>query len=111
MRLQQHLCKTGCSGSIAVDREDILRSASNATARVRQKIVLGRFADEAHQVMVCRLSIPESGIVVHEIGAAPLCILPVRLVDTPLQCDARSPGERRGLFWGDLILRIEGDQV
>ena len=111
MRLQQHLSETGRPSSIAVDREDILRRASNATARVSQKIVLGRFADEAYQVMVCRLPIPESGIVVHEIGAAPLCILPIRLVDTPLQSDARSPGERRSLFCGDLILRIEGDQV
>jgi hypothetical protein len=48
LRLQQHLGKTSRSSSIAVDREDILRRASNATAGIRQKIVLGRFADEAH---------------------------------------------------------------
>jgi hypothetical protein len=48
LRLQQHLGKTGRSSSIAVDREDILLRAGNATARVRQEIVLGRFCDKAN---------------------------------------------------------------
>jgi hypothetical protein len=35
LRLQQHLSKTSRSSSIAVDRKDILRRSSNATARIR----------------------------------------------------------------------------
>jgi|SRR6267378_3360162 len=68
-------------------------------------------SNKAEQLTMRCLCIQEPSIVIHQVCAAPLRVLPVWLVNAPLDGDARRAGQNGGLVWGDLVFRIEGDEV
>ena len=95
LRLQQHLGEAGGSGGITIDCKDVAFSSCHSASGVGQQRIVRGISDEAAQMKKRRVSIAKTRVVVHEVGAAPLGVLPVGLMNSPVESDARGGCQSR----------------
>src|ERR1700742_3692286 len=67
-------------------------------------------SDQTNEVTMCFLGIEEPCVIIYEIGAAPLRVFPVRLMNTALDGNSRSGGAFGTSHGRYLILRIKRDE-
>src|SRR6266496_3761285 len=99
VRLQQHLGDASGSGGIAVDSKDIAFCPCHSASRIGQQRIIRGMSDETNHVTMRCLGIKEPCVVIHEICAAPLRVLPVWLPNAPLEGDTRRGCQSRGFVW------------
>src|ERR1700749_1725782 len=89
VRLQQHLGDACGSGRIAVDCKDIAFRPSHSSSGIGQQGIIRSMSDETNQVTMRCLGIKEPCVVIHEVCAAPLRVLPVWLLNASFEGDTR----------------------
>src|ERR1039457_5566288 len=99
VRLQQHLGDACGSRRIAVDCKDIAFCPCYSASRIGQQRIIRGTSDESNQMTMRSLGIKEPCVVIHEICAAPLRVLPVWLPNAPLEGDSRCGCQSWGFVW------------
>jgi hypothetical protein len=99
VRLQQHLGDACGSGGIAVDCKNIAFCPGYAASRISQQRIIRGMSDETTEMTMRCLGIEEPCVVIHEVGAAPLRILPVWLLNAPFESDTRRGCQSWSFVW------------
>ena len=111
LRLQQHLGDARSSRCIAVDRKDIAFSARDSASRISQERIIRGMSNKAAQMKIRCVTIAKARVIVDEVGTTPLRVLPVWLVNSPIESDSRRGCQHWCLVWRYLIFGVKRDEV